>query len=136
VNAVTGPVEGRADRFVCFVVVSEHHALPVTVTTAIPFQTDPIFVQGFSRFMGFINALPGGTLKIEYGICHPRTFAPLAYRTLFAAATPSAAMLTSFGLGGQSVAAFNGDLATAFVIRLTAATLTVTINEVILWFSA
>jgi hypothetical protein len=135
-NTVTGPVEGRVDRFVCFVVVSDHTAMPKTVTTSVSFQTDPIFVQGFNRFMGFISALPGGTLRIEYGICHPRTYAVLAYRTLFAAATPSAAMLTSFGLGGQSVAAFQGDLATAFVIRLTAATLTVTVNEMILWFSA
>jgi len=133
-QTVTGAVEGRPDRWNGFVVISEHTAMPRTVTTSINFQTDPIFVQGFTRFMGFLSCLPGGTLRIEYGICHPRTQVPLAYRTLFAAATPSPAMLTSFGLGGQTVAAFQGDLATAFVIRLTAATLSVTINELVLWF--
>jgi hypothetical protein len=134
-QTVTGAVEGRPDRFTCFVVVSEKAAFPVTVTTAINFQTDPIFVQGFTRFMGFLSAVGvGSTLRIEYGICHPRTYVPLAYRTLFAAATPSPAMLASWGLGGQTVGGFQGDLATAFVVRLTAASGSVTINELILWF--
>jgi hypothetical protein len=43
-------------------------------------------------------------------------------------------MLASWGLGGQTVGGFQGDLATAFVVRLTAASGSVTINELILWF--
>jgi len=135
VQSVTGAVEGRPDRFNCFVVVSEKVPFPVTVTTSISFQTDPIFVQGFTRYMGFLSAAGiGSTLRIEYGICHPRSYVPLAYRTLFATATPSAAMIATWGLGGQTVAGFQGDLATAIVLRLTAASGSVVINEMILWF--
>lgn len=134
-QSVVGAVEGRPDRFNCFVVMSEKTPFPKTVTTAISFETDPIFVQGFTRFMGFLSASgAGSTLRIEYGICHPKTYAPLAYRTLFAAAAPSAAMLATWGLGGQTVVGFQGDLATALTFRLTAAAGSVQINELILWF--
>jgi hypothetical protein len=134
INSVPGAVEGRVDRYTCYVIGSKIMTLPFTVTGATTLETPPLFVQGFTRFMGFLNCTGTGTLKIDYGICHPETYAVLGYRTLFAAATLSTAMFTSFGLGGQTVAAFQGDLATALTIKLSAATLSPQINELILWF--
>lgn len=129
------PVAGRPDPFVAFLMLSKYLAVPLSIPVATPFETPPIYAQGFTQFQGWMSGAGGGTLKIEYGICHPVTQAVLGYRTVVASTPLSASMLATFGARGQSTASLQGDVFTWFTIRLTAITSTATINELIVWFA-
>jgi hypothetical protein len=125
---------GRPDSFTAALVMSDFIAVPLAIVVATPFETPPIYVQGFVEFQGFINGVGGGTLKVECGICHPRTQAVLGYRTVVNSTPLSAAMIATFGARGQSTTSLQGDIFTWMTVRLTAITSTATINELILWF--
>ena len=133
-NTTVSPGEQRSDALVAFLVLSEERPVPVTIPVGTPFETPPIYTQGFNQFQGLIQAAPGATLRVEYGICHPISQAVVGYRTLVASVATSGTMLSTWGARGQTAVALQGDLWTLFTLRLTALATTVTVNELVLWF--
>lgn len=131
------PMQGGDRSYTGFLEAADLFApLPLTVTTAVSIETPPIYVQGFNQFQGWLSAAGAGTLLIQYGICYPvAPFNVIGYRTLFPSAAPGASMFATFGQRGQAVPAFQGDLFTLVTLKITAATLTVTINNAAMWFA-
>lgn len=108
-------------------------ALPRVIGSGTNFQSDVLFVQGYNTFQVWANISGPGQLTLSYGVCHPITFAVLAYRVLAGPVAVSASMLMTFGSFGQSAVAFQGDLFTAFTLRLAATGGAITVNSAVLW---
>jgi hypothetical protein len=108
-------------------------AIPLAIASGAQAESPPIYVQGFNTFQVFVSATGVGSIAVAYGICHPSSFTVVAYRTVVTATPVSTSMLATFGAFGQSVAAFQGDLFTAFTIRLSATVAAITVNSCVLW---